>query len=81
MVLSHIYFPRLHSVCEDYLNSLAKFQIMLIENHEFHPDYDAGTQAAHKNPEALEQAASHVHSCRQTLDEFIIKYASRYANA
>ncbi|WP_300318738.1 hypothetical protein [Idiomarina sp.] len=81
MVLSHIYFPKLHGVCEDYLNSLAKFQIMLIENHEFHPEHDAGTQAAHKNPEAIEQAGSHVQSCRQKLDEFIIKYARKYANA
>ncbi|WP_348815494.1 hypothetical protein NFG57_04625 [Halomonas sp. H10-59] len=81
MVLSHIYFPKLHGVCEEYLNALVRFQIMLIENHEFHIEHDAGTQAAHKNPDALSKVGSHVQGCRQRLDEAIIKYASKYANS
>lgn len=81
MVLAHIYFPKLHEVTQDYVNACAAFQTMLINNHEFHREYDAGTQAAHRNPQELEKYAENLRSCRQELDEKIIEYANIYAKA
>ncbi len=81
MVLAHIFFPKLRSVCEDYVNACAQFQLFLIHNNDDSDRYDAGTQAAHKNPEELERVASLVRDRRQNVDEAIIRYARKYANA
>ena len=81
MVLSHIYFPLLQDACQDYVNACAHFQVTLINNHEFIEGKDAGTQAAHRNPAALEKSAKHLHACRQRVDEEIIKHAKRYTKA
>ena len=81
MVISHIYFPLLQNACQTYVNSCASFQLTLINNHEFVEGKDAGTQAAHKNSAALEQAATYLHKCRQELDELIIIHAKKYTKA
>ncbi len=79
MVLSHIYFPELQDSCENYVNACLAFQMTLIKNHEFRPDYDAGTQAMHRNPNAVNQSSLQLKNVRQKLDEEIISCASVYA--
>lgn len=81
MVLAHIYFPKLHSPCESYVNACAVFQAALVDNHEFNAEINVGTQAVRKNPEHLRQVMSHIRDSRQRLDEAIVKYASKYAKA
>ncbi len=81
MVLSHIYFPLLQDACQGYVNACARFQIMLIDNHEFVEGKDAGTQAAHKNSAEFERVAEQLHLCRQRLDEEIIRHAHKYTKA
>ena len=81
MVLSHIYFPLLRDACQVYVNACARFQTMLIDNHEFVEGVDAGTQAAHKNRVEFERVAEHLHLCRQRLEEEIIRHAHRYTKA
>lgn len=80
MVLSHIYFPELRSLCESYVSSLAEFQVVLIDNHEFRSDKDAGTQAAHRNPSALEGAVLDLRESRRRLEEAVIAFAGKYAS-
>jgi hypothetical protein len=80
-VLAHIYFPKLRDVCESYVNACAKFNIVLIDNHEFNPNHDVGTQAAHSNPEALEAAAQNARVCRQNIEDKVVRFASSYAKA
>lgn len=81
MVLSHIYFPLLRDACQVYVNACARFQTMLVDNHEFVEGVDAGTQAAHKNRVEFERVAEHLHLCRQRLEEEIIRHAHRYTKA
>jgi len=81
MVIAHIYFPLLQEACQIYVNACARFQLTLIDNHEFVEGKDAGTQAAHKNSTALEKSATYLHSCRQELDELIILHANKYTKA
>jgi len=81
MVLAHIYFPLLRRTCQDYVNACAQFQVALIENHEFVEGKDAGTQAAHKNRAAFEEAANRLHQARQKVDETIIAHAEKYTKA
>lgn len=80
-VLTHIYFPKLRDACENYVNACAKFNVVLVDNHQFHPDHDCGTQAADANPEALRVAAENLRSCRQEIEDKIVEYASDYAKA
>jgi len=80
-VLAHIYFPKLRQTCEKYVNACAQFQIVLVNNHQFHPDYDCGTQATNANLEALAAAVEYVRSCRQEIEDKIIKYSRSYAKA
>lgn len=80
-VLAHIYFPKLRDACESYVNACSDFNIVLVENHQFDPSHDVGTQAAHSNPEALEAAAQNARICRQSLEDQIVQFASIYAKA
>ena len=80
-VLSHIYFPKLREACESYVNACSKFSAVLVDNHQFDPNHDCGTQAASANSKALEAAADQVRRSRQEIEDKIIKYASSYAKA
>lgn len=81
MIISHIYFPLLRKSCEQYINSCARFQTVLIDNHKFIEGIDCGTQAVQNNSEAVEQASKQLQISRHDLEDLIIKYATKYAKA
>ena len=81
LILSYIYFPKLRKGCEDYITACLKFQNVLIDNHEFKEGIDCGTQAAHKNEDAVSKSSSELRETRQDLDELIIKHSNEYAKA
>ena len=81
LILSYIYFPLLRKGSENYITECVNFQNVLIDNHEFKDGVDCGTQAVHKNENAVTKSSSNLRESRQDLDDLIIKYASKYAKA
>ncbi len=81
MVLAHIYFPKLRKVCEKYVDACVDLTKVLVDNYQFLPDCDAGTQVASSNMEALKIATDNVHVSRQNLEEQLVKFADTYAAA
>lgn len=81
MVLSHLYFPELRDACQTYVNRCVEFQIMLIDLNEGRTEYDAGTQAAHRDQSKYLSVSKQLHIARDALDKAIITYAVKYTRA
>ncbi|WP_170213754.1 hypothetical protein [Vibrio tasmaniensis] len=79
--LSLIYFPEFRDACADFQNYYVAHYEVLIKSYRNDVSYGFSTQAAAHNREAFERTGENIALARQALDELVVLYSHKYAQA